>query len=576
MSRPLTGFRRSSAIVGCLGTLVVLLSFYILYAITCTYDLVIIGARIHDGSGDSGFTGGVAIRHDRIAAVWTQRAWRLHSRSRLTLDGAGLDLTPGFIDTHSHADLGLNASRPIRAANFVAQGVTTVVVGNCGRSAQIAALQSQVRRHGSDINIAPLIGFNSVRAAVVGNSPTAADGAQIDQIREIVRAGMEAGAFGVSTGLAYVPGVFTPPAETLAALGVAAEYGGIHATHIRNEGSQILESVREVVDLSAEVRIPLLISHLKITGRSNCGKFPALLETLTDASRRLDGGLYFDQYPYDSSSTNLEIYLPGRYLSASQSERRRMLSVPAERLRLKEEIRSAVSGEGFTDLEFIRIAAYSPRREWQGRTIAAIDRQRRLGGSTIDTQLDVVLQLLMGGDAQLVYRNICPDVMNAIPASLPVMIGSDSGVRTLDDTTLHPRGWGTFPRVLRTYVREQHTLPFDQAIYRMTGLPHLILALKDRGLIRPGYFADLVLLNGNDILDRADYDHPSLPPSGVKAVWVNGQPVAGDWRGMLSAGPEARLPGRVLRRGRASRPRVLLVRPVPTVAPVAPAATGDP
>jgi N-acyl-D-amino-acid deacylase len=485
-------------------------------------DLVIRNAEIYDGSGGKPFVGAIAVDGDRIVGVWRGQAL-FFPLGRRTIDAAGAALSPGFIDTHTHADLSIgDGVSPIVAANFLWQGVTTLIVGNCGRSPhETRRLAGILARRKSDVNIATLIGLNSVRTTVMGTSTAAASAQQIVQMQNLVRAGMADGAVGVSTGYAYVPGRFASAKETIALLSVARAADGVHTSHIRDEGKDILAALNEVMTASASARVPLLISHLKITGSENCGRYDSMLKRFRDYTKR-SGALYFDQYPYDASSSSLELYLPDSFLRLSERDRYRVLTKTP--MVLKEALRSSLGAEQVRDLSFASVASYAPHHEWRGLTIRQID-ERFFGSqpSTLVTQTDVVIDMLKHGGAQMIYHNLCPDVVARIHRDLVGMVGSDSAIRFNDGASSpHPRGWGTFPRFFKSLVRERGVLTPEEAIRRMTDLPARFFGLENRGRISPGYFADLVLFDLATIEDRARYDRPFLPPSGIRVVVVNG------------------------------------------------------
>lgn len=485
-------------------------------------DLVIRNAEIYDGSGTRPFAGTIAINGDHIVGVWRHKPL-LFPWGRTTIDAAGAAVSPGFIDTHTHADLSIgDSSSPIGAPNFTRQGVTTLIVGNCGRSPYETRRLGQIlAKRKSDVNIATLIGLNSVRERVMGASTAPASTQEIVQMQNLVREGMANGALGVSTGYAYVPGRFASEAEIVAQLSVARQAGGVHTSHIRDEGKEILAALDEVTRASAAARIPLLISHLKITGAGNCGCYQSMLQRFRTYARR-SGPLYFDQYPYDASSSSLDLYLPDSFLRLSERDRYRVLSkTPAL---VKDAIRALLGADRVHDLSFASVASYAPHLEWRGLTIRQIDERFATHPfSTLETQSDVVIEMLKHGGAQMIYHNLCPEVVAGVHRDLVSMVGSDSAIRYNDgESAPHPRGWGTFPRVFRTLVREQKILTPEEAVRRMTDLPARFFGLENRGRIAPGYFADIVIFDLANITDHAGYDHPFLPPTGIRVVIVNG------------------------------------------------------
>lgn len=511
-------------------TTVILLAMGYLYVKSkmAHYDIAVINALVHEGTKNSkGFTGGVGIRRDKIVAIWKGRTWFIKPRADLLIDAKGADLSPGFIDTHSHADLGISngGSGKIRADNFVGQGITTMIVGNCGRShADIPAFVHSFGKRKSNVNIATLIGLNAVRKRVMNESSAPASMSEIAKMSEIVRGGMKAGALGVSTGFAYPPGIFASSAEIMTQLKIAREFGGIHTSHIRSEGGEISKAVDEVIDYSNTVGIPLLISHYKITGLKNCGQFDTLERTIAQA-RSKGMKIYFSYYPYDASSTNLNIFLPDWYLALDRKSKSKFLTSPAGREKLQVGVKEILQREGFNDFKFAAVAYYSPHRNWQGKALDEIDRlQRKSNTSTLDSQMDIFLEMENHGGAQMVYHNICPDIMERIPEEEQNMVGTDSAIRYDNSESLpHPRGWGAFPRFINHFVQEKKLLSLDEAIYRMSGLPALAFKLENRGQIRQGYYADLVIFDSKTIKDEATYDDPFAPPTGIKYVIVNGK-----------------------------------------------------
>jgi N-acyl-D-amino-acid deacylase len=492
-----------------------------------SYDIAIINADIHDGTKDGkGYRGGVGIKGDKIVKIWKGRSWFIKPRAAQLIDAKGADLSPGFIDTHSHADLSISNSGngKVSADNFVGQGITTVIVGNCGRShSNIPVFARSFKNRKSNINIATLIGLNAIRKKVMNESIAPANLSEIARMCEMIKSGMKVGALGVSTGLAYPPGIFASKVEIVAQLKVAKEFGGIHATHMRNEGGEIKKAVEEVIDYSQSAGIPLLISHYKITGLKNCGQFD-MLKKIINHVRSKGMQIHLDYYPYDASSTNLNIFLPKWYLALNQKGKSKAIATPTGRKKIKVGIIEVLNHEGFSDFKFATVSYYAPHREWQGHSLDIIDRFRRKATvSTLDGQLDIFVEMESHGGAQMIYHNIYPDVIDRIPKEEENMIGTDSAIRYNNSESIpHPRGWGTFPRFIRYFVREKKLLSIDEAVYRMAGLPAKVFHIDNRGKIQNNYYADLVLFDVKTISDMATYQDPLLPPVGIKYVIING------------------------------------------------------
>lgn len=508
-----------------------------------SYDVVVADVAIVDGSNSAPWHGNIGIDRGRITALWSGPRWY---RAGRVIAGRGLIAAPGFIDTHSHADASvLAARRPVNAWNYVGQGVTTIVTGNCGRSpTRLEDLSAAVARRGINVNIASFIGHNTVKRAVMGahaNEPPST--AQLASMRALVAQAMRDGALGLSTGLAYSPGRFSARSEIVALLETVAQLGGLHASHIRDEGAGGFAALQEVIDLSQAAHIPLFVSHFKITGTTTCGDLDRRRRLIAEA--RLAGLVVDDDfYPYSASSTNLEPLLPEWYAAADAAQRRRVLRNAGDTRRLYDDVRARLAAEGWQDLGFARVALAAGRPAWNGLRIPQIA-ELEFGGRRVDQQLRVLGQLLEEGEVQMTYHSLCQNVMETMAADDHTMVGSDSAIRDVSDAYQpHPRGCGTFPRFLNKFVRDEAALTWPEAIWRITGLSADTFELAGRGYLREGCHADVVVFDPGAIRDRATYEHPLRLPEGIAYVLVNGQVVYEDGRVVPS-----RMPGRFLRRG---------------------------
>jgi len=517
------------------------------------FDLVVRNTIVHDGTGARPFEGWIGVDGDTIKVV-ARTSFLVRPVGRTTIDAHGLDLSPGFIDTHTHADQSiLGSSGKIRANNFVGQGVTTIVTGNCGRSpVDIQRFRDTIAYRRSNVNIATLVGANSIRREVMKDSTAPATAEETRRMCALVDKAMLAGAVGISTGPAYLPGRFASMEETIAELAVAARYGGIFTTHLRDEGSAIIEAVREATHQSKAADIPLLISHFKISGRTNCARYE-VLDKLLAASGIRGLPVFTDQYPYTASSSNLDLYLPDWFEALHGKARKEILETPAGRARLTGYFRERLRGEGFGDFSFASVASYEGNGAWAGKNIAQI--AAAMGRpATLESQVDVIVEMLRHGGAQMVYHNICDDLTLRIARRPTSMFGSDSAIRyTSDDYVPHPRGWGCFPRVFAHLVRGKQAIPLEEALRKMTSLPASVFGLDRRGIIRPGYYADLVVFDREAIADRATYADPFRPPRGIAWVVVNGEVVVSPPQSPLKklrggADVQQALPGRFLAR----------------------------
>ncbi len=516
-------------VVGIIITISSALLFLFAKYLFVRYDILITNAIIHDGNNKTiPYLGAVAIKNDYIIKIWKGGAGVIRPRAARLINANGLDLSPGFIDSHSHADESIqNTNGPIRADNFVMQGITTVVTGNCGSSTiDISALERNVNKRGININIASYIGFNSIRNKVMRDDNKPANLLQIEEMREIAIKGMEEGAIGISTGMAYPPGNYASKYEIITMLEIASKYNGIHATHMRSEGPGIVEAINEEIENSRISKTKLIISHFKVVGYKNCYKYDEIREIIR---RAISEGIniYVDQYPYDASSTNLNVLLPEWYLKLNNKEKMKALRSSSQRIKLKKDIKEIISNEGFHNLEFASISFYPARQEWQGKNIDQIAKNSsELSKKSIDKCIDIILEIESHGGAEIIYHNTCQDVIDRIPMDFQNMVCTDSAIRYGIGEKMplpHPRGWGAFPKYIKYYVNDKKILSLDDAIFRMTSLPADILRLGKRGAIKKNYFADIVLFDSKTISDRSTYNDPLLSPIGIEYVIVNGK-----------------------------------------------------
>jgi N-acyl-D-amino-acid deacylase len=495
------------------------------------YDLVIRGGTVHDGSGAPGARADVAVRGDRIAAVGD-----VAGRGVAELDATGLAVAPGFIDVHSHDDYAvlLEPEMPFK----VMQGVTTDVVGNCGSGVVpfdagrrrfqrmhpgaepqawegFAGYLERVDEARPSLNVAVLMGHGTLRAGALPLDERPPEPGELDLMRGWVREGVAAGAVGLSTGLIYEPGRFARTEEIVAlARELEGRAGGLYATHMRNEADGLLDAVREAIRIGAEAGVPVQISHHKASGRRNWGRVRESLRLIEDArARGLD--VTADQYPYTAGSTSLHAVVHNGAFRGDGS-----------------------GGLGQLGADEVLISSAPLHPEWEGQTLAAL-------GATWGLGTEAAAQRVLAGEGEacfvVVFTMDEADVQTVL-AHPTTMIGSD-GVPTGGKP--HPRLYGCFARVLGHYVREERVLDLPTAIHRMTGLPATKFQLRDRGMVRAGAFADLVVFDPARIADVATYAEPRRFPPGIRAVYVNGVAVRRD---AVHTGAR---PGRGLRRGRA-------------------------
>ena len=478
------------------------------------YDLAIVGGTVIDGSGKPGLAADVAVKDGRIAAVG--RIPR--SQAAEIIDASGLVVAPGFIDVHTHADR--LAAQPA-AANFVRMGVTTVVAGNCGSSAlDVGAALAELREHAAAINFATLVGHNTVRSAVMGSENRAAKSAESARMKSLVWKAMADGAIGFSTGLQYVPGTYAQQPEIIELARVAANAGGIYTSHMRNEGTELEKAVAETIHIGTMTGGRVQISHLKVDSPKNWGASRKAL-AMIDAARGRGIDVRADQYAYTAASSTLGIRFPSWALEGGQARIAERLNDPATWQKIKQEMAGLLADRGLDDLSFAVVAMYRADPAMNGlsmRQVAA----RRTGGETVDAQFEAAREMMLAGGASMVYHFMSDEDVDRIMRHPQVSIASDAGVLALGSGAPHPRGYGNNARVLGTYSRVRRVIPIEEAIRKMTSLPAAHFKLANRGLVRAGHAADLVLFDPETVGDAATFEAPHAYAAGIPYVLVNG------------------------------------------------------
>lgn len=479
------------------------------------FDLLIRHALIIDGTGRPGFPGAIAVAEGRIVRVGAVESDAVAAEE---LDVRGLAVAPGFIDVHTHADD--LADRPL-AENLVRMGVTSIVAGNCGGSAlDVGGALAQLRAKGAAVNFATLIGHNTVRREVMGTAHRRPTAAELARMKALIQQAMADGAVGFSTGLQYVPGSYADADEIVELAKVAAAQGGLYASHMRNEGTEIERAVRETIAVGEAARTPVQISHLKIDAPSRWGASAAAL-ALIDEARRRGLEVRADQYVYTAASSGLGIRFPSWVLEGGQSRIVERLKDEATWARIKREMVALIRERGLTDYEFAVVAAYLPNPRYNGKSVKTIAAETR-GSTSLDAQLEVMREMLAAGGAAMVYHFMSEDDIGRILRHPQVMIASDSAVLPYGEGVPHPRGYGNNPRVLARYVREHGLLSLEEAVRKMTSLPADQFGFADRGRLAPGFAADLVVFDPQTVADRATFDAPHQYPTGIPFVLVNG------------------------------------------------------
>jgi N-acyl-D-amino-acid deacylase len=489
-------------------------------------DVVLRGATLFDGSGRPGVVGDLAIKGDRIVGVGT---FEVADKPRV-LDCTGLYITPGFIDLHTHSDTQLQKEKTRGNLNYLTQGVTTVVTGNCGFGpVDVGAYFKTMEAGGVGTNVIHQVPHGSLREKVMGNVNRAPSADELKKMESLVDQGMRDGAWGMATGLIYTPGSFAKTDELIDLSKVVAKHGGFYASHIRDEGTGVLAAIAEIMEIARKAGLRVHISHIKVSGRRAWGKGPEVIALIRRA--RQDGvEVTADQYPYTASSTSLAAtVIPSKYREGSAKAQLERLEDP----KLQKAIEDALGGRlgGKT----IRIARFAPRAEWQGKDIAAIAAAEK------KTPLEIVLEIQRQGGASVVNFGMNEEEVRLFMQEDYVATASDGSSQVKDSSVPHPRSYGTFPRKIGRYAIEDKLVPVEKAIRSASGLPADILKLPERGYLKAGYFADVVVFDPKTYRDIATYDQPHQHATGVRYLFVNGREAIADGQ------PTAVLAGRVLR-----------------------------
>ena len=496
-----------------------------------SFDLVIFNARIVDGPGNPWFWGSVAVKNGRIAKVGRVET----ANAKQTIDAKGQIVAPGFIDVHVHTeDIFDNPT----AENFIRMGVTSLITGNCGGSAtDIGEFLGRFKTKPLAANLATLIAHGSVRSKVMGLDDRAPSAEEQAKMNAMVEQGMKDGAVGLSTGLIYIPGTFAKTEEVVELAKAASKYGGTYASHIRDEGTEVVKAINEAINIGEQANMPVEISHFKISSKALWGESPTTIG-LVKAARARGLAVTVDQYAYTASSTSLDSRVPSWAIAGGRTEGKKRLADPETRKKVVKEMKEDLKKKKFKDFSFAYVASYRANPEFNGKNIAEIT-QIAKGKKKVDSQIEQILEMYEKGGAGMVYRVMSEDDVQNIMREPFTMIASDSGVREFGSGVPHPRGYGNNARVLGKYVRELKIISLEDAIRKMTSLPAQTFGLRDRGQIREGFAADLVIFDESKVADKATFEAPHQYPDGFTTVIVNGGVVfdGGRMTGVMSGQP---------------------------------------
>jgi N-acyl-D-amino-acid deacylase len=478
-------------------------------------DYIIRNGKMMDGTGNQWQFKNIAITGNKIVAIGNLANWKATTE----IDAKGLIVAPGFIDVHAHIE-GSEVKNPL-ATNFIYDGVTTVITGNCGGSADnMKTYFDYIDSLGVSLNVAALMGHNNIRKQVMGTANRHATEEELQKMEAIADKAMKDGAVGMSTGLIYIPGTFAPTDEVVRLAKVVAQNGGVYASHIRNEEDKVAEAVNEAIAIGREAKLPVEISHFKVNGQNNWGRSDETLNLVKNA--RLEGiDVTIDQYPYTASSTNLGILLPDWVLADGQDSILARLKNPAIRAKVKAHSIDMITRRGLKHFDYAFVANFKADTNYNGKNIREINLLRG-GKDNALAQAETIVQMMELGGAQMVYHGMGDKDVKNIMAYPFNMAASDAGIAVVGVSRPHPRAYGTNARVLGKYVREEKVMSLEEAIRRMTSLPADKFNIKQRGLIKEGFMADIVVFDENEVTDMATFENPHQFSKGFKYVFVNG------------------------------------------------------
>ena len=514
------------------------------------FDVLITNGRVVDGTGTPWYRADVGIVGDRIAAIG-QLAGR---DAKTRVDASNLVVAPGFIDMLGQSEF--NVLVDPRAASKITQGLTTEITGEGSsiaplNDALVKSAQPQydrfkvaldfrtldeyfarLERNRPALNVGTFVGAGGLRGYVVGQTQRAATADEIEQMKKLTAQAMEHGALGVSTSLQYVPGRFASTDEIVELAKVAKQYGGIYISHQRSESSQILASLDEVFAVAERANIPAEVWHLKTAYKANWGRMPEVLKRF-EAARARGLDVTANMYPYDRASNGLDACLPLWVREGGLEQMLQRLKDPSLRDRIKRDMDDANAkdwenqwyGSGGGAGVMVSTVLDPSLRQWEGKSLVQIGKE--MGKDPRDAAMDLVIA--DRGETSVIISIMREDDVRAALANPMISIGTDSGARAEDgpfsESKSHPRAWGSFPRVLGKYVRDEKLIPLEEAIRRFTSRPAARVGIADRGLLRPGFKADITIFNPDTIIDRSTFEDPTHYSQGVEHVFVNGAAV---------------------------------------------------
>lgn len=481
---------------------------------TTDYDTIIRNGYVFDGAGNPWIYTDIAIKGDKIAAMGSLK----NASAKNEIDATGFYVTPGFIDSHSHSNGGLSSPELSHAQPLLAQGITTVIVNQCGGGAiDLDNQRESLLEDGLGVNVGQLVPHGAIRRRVMGNDDREAEPEEMEEMKELVRAAMDYGALGLSTGLFYIPGYFTPTWEITELSRIVAEYGGVHQSHIRDEANAtvgFVTSVEEVIEISENSGVTGIITHIKAGSPPTWGSSEEVVRKIAEARER-GVEIFTDQYPYEALSTGIIPQLvPAWAQEGGNDKLRERLEDPELLERIIYETRANLEREGGADK--VQFRRFREDSSIEGRRLSELAKEREMDPT------ELIIELIREGSPSIVLFSIGPDDKERFMVQRWNMTGSDGGYVEMGEGVPHPRNYGTFPRKIRKYAMEENLLELEEALRSMTSLTSSVFGLHDRGALRPGLKADIVIFDPETLTDRATYSDPHQLSEGMVYVFVNG------------------------------------------------------
>ena len=518
--------------------------FFILKSLTPPQDFSILirNGFILDGTGNPWYRGDIGIDGDRIAEIGNLRG----KRAGLTIDAAGLIVSPGFIDVHTHCDRGIIDVPTVD--NYTHQGVTTVIGGNCGgHPYPISQLFRKLEEDGMSVNFGCLVGHNTIRREVMGIKMEPPTAAELDRMKVLIRQEMEEGALGFSTGLSYLPGAYSDTTELVSLVSAVAPSGGIYASHIRDQGKNITQAIQEAIEVGEKNSIPVLISHIKLAEDAVWGK-PEMITGPVESARERGMEVFLDQYPYTATSSGFTSSLPSWCFEGGREKFLERLEDEETYRKIKSYViqRRLTSTKNIDKLKTIYIGRSRQFPDFEGKNLREVLILQKKE-ATIENGADLIIDIEKNGGATGIFFQMDETDVECLMKLPYTMHASDGSVQVMGRGVPHPRNYGTFPRVIARYVRDKGVITIEEAIRKMTSLPAQVFRIRNRGLLREGMFADITVFDYRSIRDMATFAEPHQYGHGLRWVIVNGHVVikndthTGSRPGMVIYGPGKKL-----------------------------------